>query len=312
LTNGDNVAGVLLSSAGTVLGAPVGSYGIIPTNAAGMGLTNYNISYNNGLLTVTRGVYTMAWTNPANIVYGTALGTNQNAAVASIGGGYSYNPTNGTVLPAGTNTLNVVFTPGDTNYAATNLSVTQVVDYSTNAYLASLVLSPAGSLSPSFSSNQFSYITTEAYSNSPTVTANNADLNAASQLIYNGNTNLLVSGTASGALALNPNPGVTNVVKVRVVAQDGLTELIYTVNVQRLPSQTQPTLANSISGTNLTLIWPLANLGYQLLVQTNRLVYGISPNTNDWMPVPNSTHTNQISLPVNPGISSEFYRLLLP
>jgi len=28
--------------------------------------------------------------------------------------------------------------------------------------------------------------------------------------------------------------------------------------------------------------------------------------------VPNSTHTNQISLPVNPGISSEFYRLLLP
>ena len=190
--------------------------------------------------------------------------------------------------------------------------MTLVVDYSSNAYLVSLVLSPAGSLSPSFSSNQFSYTATEAYSNSPTVTVSNADLNATNQLIYNGNTNLLASGTASGALTLNPNPGVTNVVKVRVLAQDGLTELIYTVQVQQLPSQNQPAMSNSLSGTNLTLSWPLANLGYQLLVQTNKLANGISSNTNDWMPVPNSTHTNQMSLPINPAISSEFYRLLSP
>ena len=208
--------------------------------------------------------------------------------------------------------MNVVFTPTDTNYAATNLSVTLVVDYSSNAYLTSLVLSPAGSLSPSFSSNQFNYTATEAYGNAPTVTVVNADLNATSRLIYNGSTNLLASGAASAALALDANPAVTNVVTVRVVAPDGLTELIYTVAVQQLPSQTQPTLTNRLSGTNLTLRWPLANLGYRLLVQTNRLAYGISPNTNDWMLVPDSTRTNQVSLPINPGVTSGYYRLLSP
>ena len=312
LTNGDSVAGVTLASAGTAANAPVGSYAITATNAAGSGLTNYTITYNNGLLTVTRGTYTITWTNPANIVYGTVLGTNQNAASASIAGSYSYNPTNGAVPPAGTNTLNVVFTPTDTNYAATNLTVTLVVDYSSNAYLTSLVLSPAGSLSPSFSSNQFNYTATEAYGNAPTVTVVNADLNATSRLIYNGSTNLLASGAASAALALDANPAVTNVVTVRVVAPDGLTELIYTVAVQQLPSQTQPTLTNRLSGTNLTLRWPLANLGYRLLVQTNRLAYGISPNTNDWTLVPDSTRTNQVSLPINPGVTSGYYRLLSP
>ena len=252
------------------------------------------------------------WTNPASIGSGTALGTNQNAAIASISGNYNYNPTNGTVLPAGTNTLQVNFTPADTNYAATNLSAQLVVNSSSNAYLASLVLSPAGSLSPGFSSNQFNYTATEAYSNAPTVTVTPADLTAISRLIYGSTTNLLTSGVASGALMLNPNPGVTNVVLVRVTAQDGLTELIYTVNVRQLPSTSPPAMTNRLSGTNLTLSWPLGHLGYRLLVQTNQLLSGISVNTNDWMTVPNSALTNQVTLPVSQIIPSEFYRLVSP
>jgi len=47
-------------------------------------------------------------------------------------------------------------------------------------------------------------------------------------------------------------------------------------------------------------------------VQTNQLLSGISVNTNDWMTVPNSTLTNQVSLPVNQVIPSEFYKLVSP
>jgi len=67
------------------------------------------------------------WPAPTNVVYGTALGTNQNDANSALPGVYVYSPTNGTVLPAGTNTLTVTFTPSSTNYAGTNLSVSLVV-----------------------------------------------------------------------------------------------------------------------------------------------------------------------------------------
>ena len=67
-----------------------------------------------------------------------------------------------------------------------------------------------------------------------------------------------------------------------------------------------------MNGTNLTLAWPLANLGYSLLVQTNNLVSGISTNPNDWTTVPNSTLTNQISLPFYLLTPSEYYRLVSP
>ena len=312
LVNGNVLTNVTLASSGASNAAPVGLYAITATNALGSGLTNYSISYSNGQLTIGQGIYTITWTNPASISYGTVLGTNQNAASASVPGNYNYNPTNGTVLPAGTNTLQVSFSPTDTNYAATNLSVLLVVNYSTNAYLTSLVLSPAGSLLPGFSSNQFNYNTTEAYSNAPVVTVTQADLTAASRLIFGNSTNLLVSGVASVALTLNPNPGVTNVVRVRVTAQDGLTELVYTVRVQQLPSTSSPTMTNRLSGTNLTLSWPLGHLGYRLLVQTNQQAAGISGNTNDWMIVPGSTLTNQVSLPVNQVLPFEFYRLISP
>ena len=127
LVNGDTVTSVTLASAGTPSGAAVGSYPITASAATGTGLANYTISYVNGTLTVSLGNYTASWSNPTNIVYGTALGTNQNNATASVPGSFVYNPTNGIVLPAGTNTLHVVFTPTDTNYAGTNLTVALVV-----------------------------------------------------------------------------------------------------------------------------------------------------------------------------------------
>ncbi len=51
--------------------------------------------------------------NPSTIVYGTPLGSNQLNAVATVPGWFSYSPTNGTLLSAGTNILTAVFHPDD-------------------------------------------------------------------------------------------------------------------------------------------------------------------------------------------------------
>ncbi len=71
----------------------------------------------------------IAWSNPSSIAYGTALGGVQLNANSSVGGNFTYTPAAGTVLPAGTHTLNVTFTPADSgNYTSANASVELVVN----------------------------------------------------------------------------------------------------------------------------------------------------------------------------------------
>ncbi|HEX6428883.1 MAG TPA: MBG domain-containing protein, partial [Niastella sp.] len=53
LVSGDSVTGVTLHSEGTSIQAAVGNYAIIPGNAIGVGLSNYQITYENGTLVVT-------------------------------------------------------------------------------------------------------------------------------------------------------------------------------------------------------------------------------------------------------------------
>ena len=129
LVNSETVGSVTLASAGAVNTAPAGTYALVPSLAVGgtFNVTNYSISYSNGVLTVNKVLPVTTWAPPTNIVYGTVLGTNQNDAVSTVGGSYVYNPTNGVILPVGTNALNVVFTPTDTNYLGTNLTVQLVV-----------------------------------------------------------------------------------------------------------------------------------------------------------------------------------------
>jgi subtilisin-like proprotein convertase family protein len=81
---------------------------------------------------------TLVWTNPANIVYGTALGGTQLNATATynstnVPGTYTYSPAAGTVLNAGSSqTLTVIFTPTDTNsyLPVTNQVVVNVLNAS--------------------------------------------------------------------------------------------------------------------------------------------------------------------------------------
>jgi hypothetical protein len=56
---------------------------------------------------------TIAWPTPEPILYGTRLDTAQLDATASVAGTFVYTPAAGYVLPAGTHTLWVTFTPAD-------------------------------------------------------------------------------------------------------------------------------------------------------------------------------------------------------
>jgi uncharacterized protein YjdB len=53
----------------------------------------------------------LTWSQPADIIYGTALSGAQLNASANVAGTFHYTPDAGTVLPAGTHTLSVTFTP---------------------------------------------------------------------------------------------------------------------------------------------------------------------------------------------------------
>jgi hypothetical protein len=197
-----------------------------------------------------------------------------------------------------------------TSFDVDNFRLTAVAPASTNAYLTALSLNPAGTLTPTFATNTYGYTATEAYGNSPTVTVVDASLNATNRLIYNGVTNVLGSGVASGALSLTL--GQTNIILAQVTAQDGVTVRTYTVNVMEQPSQTTPGLGNSVSGGTLNLSWGPQYLGYRLLVQTNNLNLGVSGNPNDWATVPGSTLTNALALPIPTTNLNEYYKLVYP
>ncbi len=247
---------------------------------------------------------------------GSTLKTSSASRQISAGAGVAYNIFTNITLTGS----NLVFTVNETG-AAANANAGYVNGFqlqligpvsavSANAYLTSLVLSPALTFTPVFSSNVLTYAATETYGNNPTVTVTNADLTATNQLTYGGATNVLASGAASAPLALAL--GVTNVVTVQVAAQDGVTKQTYTVNVVEQPSQTKPVLTSSASGGSLNLSWPADHLGYRLLTQTNNLNLGVSANLNDWATVPGSAATNSISFPITTTNLNNYYRLVYP
>jgi len=79
-------------------------------------------------LVVNRATPTVTWAAPSAITYGAALSSAQLNATASVEGRFAYSPSAGNVLPAGTHTLSVTFTPSDSaKYTPTQATVTLVV-----------------------------------------------------------------------------------------------------------------------------------------------------------------------------------------
>lgn len=104
--------------------------------------TNYTTATATVQLTVNKGTPALSWPAPAPITYGTKLTSTQLNATANAPGRFVYTPAAGTILPVGTNTLHVTFTPTDTaDYNSASASVPLIVtspDFSISASPASL------------------------------------------------------------------------------------------------------------------------------------------------------------------------------
>jgi autotransporter-associated beta strand protein len=311
VTNSAAQPGALIfneSAASTYNGAIAGNLSLTLNGPAGLictGPTTYtgNTIVNGGTLELTQAVF--AATSTVTIASGAVL--QLDAATTNIVAGL--------VLNGISQPLGVYSSSTSSPYLAGSgsLLVAAPVAVSTNAYLTSLTLNPAGmaGLTTSFASNILSYVATNAYNMTPTATAVDADPGATNVMIYNSQTNALMSGVASTAPILNLTLGVTNVLKVQVTAADGVTVNTYTVNIMEQPNlSTKPVLNYNLNGGKLNMNWGADRLGYRLLMQTNNLAKGISDNLDDWTTVPGSTAVTTTNIPTqNPA---EFYRLVYP
>lgn len=73
---------------------------------------------------------------------------------------------------------------------------------------------------------------------------------------------------------------------------------------------TNPTnITSTLVGSTLHLAWPADHTGWTLEAQTNALTIGLSTN---WVRIPGSSASNQLSVPIVPGNGSVFYRLVYP
>jgi len=131
---GDGISATYASGANAT--TPVGIYSTGANAIAstmvdpGSKLANYTVTQNFGALTITQVTTGLTWPTPAAITYGTALsGAQLNATSGGVAGAFVYSPLAGTVLSAGSHTLNVTFTPTDgADYSTATASVTLTVN----------------------------------------------------------------------------------------------------------------------------------------------------------------------------------------
>jgi hypothetical protein len=122
--NGASVGGTYTYSPakGTVLGAGTQTLSVVftPNNTS-----NYTSASASVTLQVNPATPKITWLKPGAIQFGTPLSSTQLDATATIPGTFAYSPGAGTVLPEGTQTLSVTFTPNDiTDYTPSTGTVT--------------------------------------------------------------------------------------------------------------------------------------------------------------------------------------------
>ena len=143
LFEGDTLTTVSLTSPGANKGAKVGTYPITASAAQGLGLTNYSITYSNGILTVGPATLTVAATSQGKpygtslTLLGTAFTTGEledgdsvtNVALASEGasnpapaGVYAITPANATGI--GLTNYSIDYSNGTMTVGAANLVIT--------------------------------------------------------------------------------------------------------------------------------------------------------------------------------------------
>jgi len=121
--SGDNIDGKITYNPGNETKLSEGTHTLhvdfTPVDVANYTNGSYNVTIN-----ISKACPITNWNNLLDIVYGTPLSNTQLNATANVNGTFNYNPTEGTVLEKGSNTLNATFIPTDTkNYTNVSLNV---------------------------------------------------------------------------------------------------------------------------------------------------------------------------------------------
>jgi trimeric autotransporter adhesin len=173
-------------------------------------------------------------------------------------------------LAVGANAITVLVTAQDGTTTKTyTVNVTRAAALSGNANLSALSVS-SGSLVPVFASGTLVY--SDAVANavtSITVTPTVADVTAT----VKGNGSTVVSGSASGAIALAVG---ANAITVLVTAQDGTTTQTYTINVNRAGALSNNASLNALAVSSGSLVPAFASA---TLVYSDAVANGVSTIT---------------------------------
>jgi autotransporter-associated beta strand protein len=126
--------------------------------------------------------------------------------------------------------------------------------------------------------------------------------NLAGNLAANDSFTLFQAFSYNGAFSsvVSDTPGQTVTWDLSQLAVNGTVKVVTAVPAP-------PTITPVVSGGNLTLAWPANQTGWTLQEQINPVTVGISTN---WVTVPGSTTTNQMTLPIDPTKGTVFFRLV--
>ena len=167
----------------------------------------------------------------------------------------------------------------------------------------------SGTLSLTFASSKPSFNVangTMSLSSGTALNINNTGsaLGSGTYTLIGTNVNAAVAGTVPSPYALGGNALQPNEQSSLIISSSNTLDLVVTYAGNPNPTN----IVSSITGTNLTLSWPMDHTGWTLQAQTNSVSAGISTN---WVSVSGSTTNNQVTIPMNPTNGCVFYRLML-
>ena len=211
LTNNSRISGAQSSSLAItgVLSSDAGNYRVVVSNA--FGASNSATA----ALTVAKAATTVTWSNPAAIVYGTALGAIQLNASASQPGSFVYTPASDSVPNAGASTLSVVFTPNDpADYLGATNSVSLTVSHAPLTVTASNATRIYGQANPVFTAGIVGTVNGDVFTATAACTATSTNLPGNYPIVpgINDPNNRLTNYTVAsvnGTLTITPAPAPT-------------------------------------------------------------------------------------------------------
>jgi hypothetical protein len=221
--NGNTASSITQPTVSTTA-TPASNVNTYPITLSGGSAANYNLTLQNGTLTINKATPIITWANPAAINLGIALGVTQLNATSSVAGSFIYTPPIGTVLLAGINQiLSVNFNPSD------------AINY--NSVLGTTVQITVVPIVPVI--DNFSP-TAGVVGTTVTITGSNFDNSLGNNLVKFNGTDAFVTASSSTSITTSVPTGATSgSITVTRLGQTGTSSSIF--NVLAPAPSSQPT-----------------------------------------------------------------------